>query len=391
MASGNSLLRGESSLWTGQPVHARITLADAGFALYLAVALVVLAVVGPLWLRGLPDVVKIIAVIIWCACVLQSLGMLVNLLVIAPRKQRRAVYEVTNYRIILASGSPVGHVSSVYLDQVDEPTVRRHRDGTEDVLLRTPASDPLSSGLARLFQSAGFRLAAVHSVTSLPGVRDAEQARLVIAEAQQRMRNGPVDVLPPPGHLDGPVPSGITIAPGESVLWAAGPGRIPWWFGGYDIYLTAFALVWLACVVGAGVWGVLSGSIVSLVVLVPFALLGGVYPAIGRLVHRRLRIKRSRYVLTNRRLITTWQPLSGAAPVLVQAWLGALLPPTVRGASIFTGLVAGDGPRQRNGWKEFTWPATTAAPPVLIGLADAQEVAELISAAQIALRAPVSK
>jgi hypothetical protein len=139
------------------------------------------------------------------------------------------------------------------------------------------------------------------------------------------------------------------------------------------------------------VWAARSGAAGFLVFIVPFGLVGGVYPAAGRVAHRRLLIMRSRYVLTSRRLITTWRPLRGSAPVVVQARLGALLPPTVRGTSILTGLASGDSTRQRNGWKELTWPATTAAPPAVIGLANAQQVAELIGAAQIAIRAAVSK
>src|SRR5260370_9776981 len=108
MDSGGWLLRAERSLWTGRPVHARVTLADAGVALYLAVALVAVAVVGPRWLRGMPDVVKVMAVIAWGAGALQSLGMLVSLLVTGPGKRRRTVYEVTNYRVIVICGPGTG-------------------------------------------------------------------------------------------------------------------------------------------------------------------------------------------------------------------------------------------------------------------------------------------
>lgn len=133
-----------------------------------------------------------------------------------------------------------------------------------------------------------------------------------------------------------------------------------------------------------------SSSAAFLVFLVPFAFAGGVYPAAGRLVHRRLRIERSRYLLTSRRLITTWQPLGGGTPVVVQAWLGALLPPVLRGRSVFTGPASAAGFSQRYGWKEITWPATTVAPPAFIALANAKEVAGLIGAAQIATRVRVN-
>ncbi len=391
MDSGGWLLRAERSLWTGRPVHARVTLADAGVALYLAVALVAVAVVGPRWLRGMPDVVKVMAVIAWGAGALQSLGMLVSLLVTGPGKRRRTVYEVTNYRVIVICGPGTGDVASVYLDQFDEPTVRRSRDGTGDVLLRARADDA-KSRLSRLVQSGGLGLAAVDPVTELRAVRDAERACQVIAEARWRMRDGEIDVYSSPCHLDGPaVPGGITLAAGEDVLWTGRPAGIPWWFGGHDVYLTAFALTWLTFVTGMGVLAVQPGSAAFLIFLVPFALAGGVYPAAGRVVHRRLRIKRSCYVLTSRRLITTWRPLGRGTPVVVQAWLGALLPPILRGTSVVTGLASADGSRRRNGWKELTWPATAVAPPAFIALADAQEVAGLIGAAQIATRTPAHK
>jgi hypothetical protein len=121
------------------------------------------------------------------------------------------------------------------------------------------------------------------------------------------------------------------------------------------------------------------------------ALAGGVYPAAGRLVHRRLRIRRSRYLLTSRRLITTWRPLRGSTQVVVQAPLGALLPPAVRGPLLMTGLAVPDAPSRRNGYKGLTWPAATVTPPVFVGLANPQQVAALIGDAQIAARTPVAR
>jgi hypothetical protein len=96
-------------------------------------------------------------------------------------------------------------------------------------------------------------------------------------------------------------------------------------------------------------------------------------------------------VLTSRRLITTWRPLGGGTPVLVQASLGTLLPPVIRGTSVITGLASADASSRRQGWKELMWPAATVTPPVFIGLANAQEVAGLIGAAQVATRTPGNK
>jgi hypothetical protein len=60
----------------------------------------------------------------------------------------------------------------------------------------------------------------------------------------------------------------------------------------------------------------------------------------------------------------------------------------VTSTSVFTSRASQEPSRQRNGWKELTWPATTTAPPAFIGLADPRLVCELIGAAQLAGRVP---
>lgn len=386
--SGTWLLPGERSLWTGRPGHARLTPADAGMALYLAVALVVITVFWSRSRLNLPGALQVGMAIVWVGAVLQTLGMLVRLLVIGPLRQRRAVYEVTNYRVIVTDGAGPGpgHVASIYLDQVEPPVVRRRQDGAHDVLLRPSADGPRGRALAGLFRSSGLGLAVVDPVSKLPACRDAEYACQVIAQARQQMIDGEIDAPPPPAHAAMPVPDAITLAPGEVVLWTGRPARIPWWFGGRDIYFTAFMLAWLAFAAIMAVVIARSGPAAFLVVLIPFCLVCGVYPAVGRLVHRRLLIGRSSYVLTSRGLIATWRPLRGDAPVVVRASLGTVLPPSVRGTSVFAGPVRDDYSRQRNGWRELTWPATTMAPPALIGLTDSREIAQLIGAAQVAAR-----
>jgi hypothetical protein len=301
---------------------------------------------------------------------------------------------VTNYRVIVRCGPGAEDVTSVYLDQLDERMVRPDPDGTGDVLLRVGGGGTETWRRMRtLFQPGGLGLAAVDPVTVLRAVPDAEQACRVIVEARRRMRDGEIDVFSSLRLSAGPaVPGEITLAPGEEVLWTGGPTGIPWWFGGRDVYLTAFALVWLAFVTGMGVLAAQSGNNAFFVVwLGLLALAGGVYPAAGRVVHRRLRIRRSRYVLTSRRLIATWQALGGGTQVVVQAPLDTLLPPVLRGTSVITGLASADASSRRQAWKELMWPAATVTPPVFIGLANAQEVAGLIGAAQVATRAPANK
>lgn len=162
------------------------------------------------------------------------------------------------------------------------------------------------------------------------------------------MRDGEIDVFSSPGYLDGPVVSGgITLAPDEGVLWAGGPARIPWWFGGHDVYLTAFMLAWLAFVAGMGVLAVHSGSAAFLMVV--------------------LCADQSQ---ADHDLATAGRRYTGCCPGVACC----AAPPSVRGGSIFTGLACSDGSGQRSGgWRELTWPATTVVPPALIALADTQE------------------
>ena len=385
VTAGGWALRGERSLWTGRAVRGRVTRADAGLALYLAVVLIVLAVLGPHWLSGVPGLIKVLAAIAWGGGALQSLWMLATLLVIGPARLRRTVYEVTNYRIIVSGGRGPGDVTSVYLDQIGAPAVSPHPDRTGDVRFRTDTITAQGSRLAWLFQSSPFRLGVVNPVTVLRAVPDAERVRQVIDAAQRRMRDETEDALPPQARLTGQTVPADVVGRGEEVLWAGRPARVPWWFGGADLYLTAFALLWLAFVVGMGF---VAPDSLFLIWLALMALAGGVYPAAGRMVVRRLRIKRSSYVLTNRRLIATWRPLRAGSPIVVQATLGTLLPPTVQGALLVTGLVSADSASARGGWKSLAWPAATIAPPIFIGLANPHEVAALIGDAQVATRAP---
>lgn len=203
------------------------------------------------------------------------------------------------------------------------------------------------------------------------------------------------------------VSAGGWALPGERTLWTGRPvhTRVRRADAGLALYLAAVVVGlavastrWLPGIslpgyfkTGMGVLAAQSGNnAFFLVWLGLMALAGGVYPAAGRVVHRRLRIRRSRYVLTSRRLITTWRPLGGGTPVVVQAPLGTLLPPVVRGTSVITGLASADASSRRQGWKVLMWPAATVTPPVFIGLANAQEVAGLIGAAQVATRTPVN-
>jgi hypothetical protein len=119
------------------------------------------------------------------------------------------------------------------------------------------------------------------------------------------------------------------------------------------------------------------------------AMVGGLYPAAGRLVHRRMRIRRSEYVLTGRRLITSWRLRK---PVVVLAELDTLLPPETQGSMIITWPAQPPASRRRGGLKDPAWPAARTCPPVLVGIADPGAVRDLICARQVASpsRQPIS-
>jgi hypothetical protein len=102
-------------------------------------------------------------------------------------------------------------------------------------------------------------------------------------------------------------------------------------------------------------------------------------------VHRRLRILRSTYIVTSRRLILTWR-LPLGQPVTVQAGLIQLLPPGIEGQTIPARWSPADEPERSAGWKGMFWPVATSGPPALIGIGEAEHVRELIAIAQLALR-----
>jgi hypothetical protein len=173
----------------------------------------------------------------------------------------------------------------------------------------------------------------------------------------------------------------IALGAGERVLWTGRSQRAPWWFGPQDAAISGYGLLFLVFAGLLGAW-VATTSPSDLVVFVPFMAFG-LYVTLGRVVWRRLRIRRSAYVVTDRRLITVWR-LRGK-PVPVQAPLGGLLPPQILGQSIVTSLVR-PAPR-RNRWPDLTWPAATTTPPAFVGLADPRAAADLIGQAQLAVPA----
>jgi hypothetical protein len=380
------MLPGEGLLWTGRPAWARVSVADAAFSAFLLAALAVAAVFGAAQLRSSSLFFQAVTVIVLASVVSQVTAMVIYLLAVKPRLIQRTLYQVTAYRVVVTTGLRTRRTWSAYLDQIGEPVLKRRRDGTEDVVLRAGGTSRISQGADPTFWSGPFSAMGEVEVPVLRSVADGTQAQQVAVAARRRMLGGLAEfVTPRPGLSAGPLPADVVVDAGERVLWAGRPGRVPWWFGSQDIYLSAIALVWLTFVGLMGAFAVTIGSGTFLIILVPFAVAGGLYPAVGRLIHRRVRISRSGYVLTDRRLIASWR--IGRTPVTVQARLGELLPPVIRGQAIFTGRADSRRRGRSAGWKNLLWPAATTAPPAVIGIADAAAVRELIAAAQLALRA----
>lgn len=190
-----------------------------------------------------------------------------------------------------------------------------------------------------------------------------------------------------------PLPAGLDLKPGERVLWTGRPEHVPWWFGEDDVSLSVTGLVGLVGPVFLGVLVAATGGAVWFVVLVALmACAGCLYPAAGRVVHRRMRIRRSVYVVTNLRLITVRRCIIGGQ-VTTESRLYELPTPVVKFGSVFAepavmaelrrfGFL---GHTSISFWKYLLWPAAAAPPPALIGIADPEAVCDLIDDAELAL------
>jgi hypothetical protein len=269
-------------------------------------------------------------------------------------------YRVTSYRVILGTGTP----PSAYLDQLDDPVIRQHGDGTGDVLLERARHKRQQRSLAVL-----------RSLSDAPG------ACRAVAAARWRLLDGSVQVPPPvPADTATPLPPVISLEAGEQVLWTGRPQAVPWWFGPRDISGAVRGLVIVICAVLAAAGLVTGHPAVSGWT----ALLYGIYLAAGRVLIRRRRISRSTYVLTSRRLITVWQR-TGRPPVVVEARLRTLLPPELDGNNIYTTRQRRYEPKPgRSQEASPEWPACTTHPPALIAIADPHAVRDLISTARLA-------
>ena len=379
------LLPGERLLWTGRPARARVIPGDLIYPGLLLAALLAALALTPRGLAGAPGGLAD-QVVAGAAALAGLIATAVRALRVKPDELRRTVYQVTDRRVVITTGTR--RTWAAYLDQLAEPVVMPQRDGTADLMLRAKEKFSLST-LANANRQPLPRAFAPGSQPSFPvlrGLPDAELARQVISTGRERMLRGALDIPPvdaQPGSAEG---AGFVPAPGEQVLWAGRPQAVPWWLGAADIAFSAYFALFVVAMGFVFTWARSTGApLVPITVFTAGGALAFGYPAIGRVLHRHARIKRSAYILTDSRLLTTWR--SGSRMAGTQCALGQLLPPEVRDGTVFLNLAWPPPGGRRYSQAQLLWPAASTDPPQLIGLPAPQAVADLICSAQLAERA----
>jgi hypothetical protein len=387
--SGDFLLPGERLLWAGRPAKAVVVPTDLVWPALIAASLIAgIAAHGPGQSKSFGY--TLIAEQAVLACI--AIALAVRALHVRPKALIRVVYQVTDRRVlVITTGQPDRRrVWAAYLDQLPEPAVKPRRDGTADLFLR-PQQTLLSAvqGLmTRQEMLPGLVSGRPRAFPVLRALPDAERVRQEIAAGRDRMLRGLLDVPPAFPLPAGMPPPDVRLIPGERVLWSGRPETIPWWFGGGDIAVSAVLFAFVLFAIPADMWAHGTNAPPIILAAIPcmvIAVFG--YPAVGRLLVRRLRIKRSVYVLTSMRLITIWAARSRAGQFAgTTAPLSRLLPPEVSGGTILMNP-AWPVPGGRASWAELLWPAATTKPPQLVGVPEPGAVAGTICAAQLAERA----
>ena len=378
------LLPGERLLWTGRPARGRVIITDLALAgLLLAVLLVSGVQFGARGAEHGPGGLGEFAV----SMALALAGLIaatVWALRVKPDQLRRTVYQVTDRRVLITMGS--GRSWAAYLDQLAEPAVVPQRGGTADVTLRRKAMFSFSSLNNRQSLPRAFTPGERGTFPVLFDLPDAEVARQVISTGRERMLRGMLDTSPVSALPSSTQQTGFVPAPGERILWAGYPQAVPWWFGPADI---AFSVYFAGCVAVTGLMAswmtAVKSPLIAFAFFIPGAVLVFGYPAVGRVFRRRARIRRSTYILTSARLITSWG--AGSRPGGTQSPLAQLLAPQVQDGSVFLHQAWPAPGGSRSTWAQLAWPAASTDPPQLIGLPDAQAIADLICSAQLAERA----
>jgi hypothetical protein len=164
-------------------------------------------------------------------------------------------YHITDRRILVTTGRSRRRTWSAYLDQIDEPSIGPLRDGAADLRLHGRQESLVRKFFVFFVNGNGIFPATDQS--DAPLLRDvayAEQVQQIASEARRRMLAGGTEARPPnAADLSVPLPEVIKLEQTERLLWTGRAGKVPWWFGLEDIYMSAFGLVWLAFVSLMGV------------------------------------------------------------------------------------------------------------------------------------------
>jgi hypothetical protein len=381
-----ALFPGERVLWTGKPQHARLTTGQLAAGAFFLAGAAQFALAGAWWLAASSEAFRLFQLAMFALSCLGCLCGAFYVLYVRRRLLRATEYQITDRRVIATTGGRTASSDSVHLDRIGEPTLRPHRDGSADLIFgidRELPSDPVKRLVTtgRLGSAQGLVFARLH---------DAECARTVAVEAKARFVAGPVTdgfaarVSATPGER---LPEAFQLGAGERILWVGRPERNRWWYGsdlsggatGAVILVAAWSLA--ADVAAPGDRGPLVAALVG-------SLLGS-YLLVGRLVHRRLLIGRSTYVLTDRRLVLGWHLL---LPVMVDRPLVGLGPPVLAGESGGTADIMFAGTESpllqaiRGGGPGFLAPVSKDGSPTLVGVRNPAAVRDMIAAAQLAAR-----
>jgi len=368
------LLPGERVLWSGRPAPAGFQARNAGQPAFLVIWLA-LASVAATHLGSLPLPIRVVADITWGAGMLSALGYLGYFIAARERFRRRDAYAITTWRVVAAPGLPGQRPRSAWLDQVASVSEQDGHGGVASLAI----SGPVSALRWPRRRQGPFSWASQPEFPQLHDLADAAVARDVLARARAAMRAGEAHFeSPPPGPV-AVLPPAVVLAPGERLLWTGRPARVPAWFGWDDAWISGFGLlVAVMFSVIAAVPGALAGPNVAFFAVF---IACGAYLALGRVLYRWLRIRRSTYVLTSRRLIAAWGRTVAASD------LRGLLPAQASGRSVICRPATPVATRGWDGWRLIlAWPATTVAPPLLTGLADPSAVRDLVRQAQLAAR-----
>jgi hypothetical protein len=182
---------GETILWQGRPAwfpFARRAFLLVGLAIYFALLLGWQVVTGVQEGLGAADILVGAAPLMLTAfCCLLGLGF------IGWLSARMSIYTITDRRVVMQVGIALPTTINLPFAVIETMGVRRHRDGTEDILL-TVAKPHRASLIALWPHCRPFRLARPEPL--LRGLRQQEGVARILARALAASAEQPVQVAP---------------------------------------------------------------------------------------------------------------------------------------------------------------------------------------------------